>query len=87
FMHHGFLVKPGMTHLENACNCHSCESRNPCPLTVKKFFTLLFKEDTQIVSHLCHNRIHNETDACRDFGFGRILCFKRLQLFVISQFR
>ncbi len=46
FMHHGFLVKPGMTHLENACNCHSCESRNPCPLTVKKIFTLLFKEDT-----------------------------------------
>ncbi|MBF0606564.1 MAG: hypothetical protein HQL61_03295 [Magnetococcales bacterium] len=42
FMHHGFLVKPGMTHLENACNCHSCESRNPCLLTVKKFFTLLF---------------------------------------------
>ncbi|KJU87506.1 hypothetical protein MBAV_000301 [Candidatus Magnetobacterium bavaricum] len=30
FTHPGFLVKPGMTHLENACNCHSCESRNPC---------------------------------------------------------
>ncbi|MBF0606262.1 MAG: Bpu10I family restriction endonuclease [Magnetococcales bacterium] len=35
FTHPGFLVKPGMTHLENGCNCHSCESRNPCLLNVK----------------------------------------------------
>ncbi|KJU87155.1 hypothetical protein MBAV_000651 [Candidatus Magnetobacterium bavaricum] len=35
FTHPGFLVKPGMTHLGNGCNCHSCESRNPCLLAME----------------------------------------------------